>query len=154
MKKRTDFLVYIAVLAIFALFLILGLQLEYLKAKQVPLIAVSIGLAAIAAGFISTAITKGELVEGDTIEGGRGKEGSLQGWRRYTIFAWLAVVYVSFFILGITIGSGLFTGAYMKFYGARWWVALLFTFITPAFVYLLFDVALGLYLYNGIFLPT
>ena len=153
MKKKTNLLMFIVVLAILALFLTLSIQLEYLKAKQVPLIAVGIGLAATIAGLISTAVTKGEPVEGRRIDEGP-EEAGILGWRRYMIFAWLAVVYLTFAVFGIVIGTGLFVGLYMKFYGARWWVALIFAIITPAFIYLLFKVLLGVYLYNGLFLPA
>ena len=153
MKKRTSLLIFIVVLAILALFLTLSIQLEYLKAKQVPLIAISIGLAATIAGLISTAVTKEEIVEGKSIDE-KGSEEGLQGWRRYMILPWLIVVYVTFAVFGLIIGSGLFVGSYMKFYGARWWVALIFALVTPAFFYSVFKVALGLYLYNGLFFPS
>ena len=153
MSKRKSLLIFVVVLAVLVFFLTLSIQLEYLKAKQVPLIAVGIGLTATIAGLIRTAVTKGEIAEGKSIDK-KGSEEGLQGWRRYMILPWLIVVYVTFAVFGLIIGSGLFVGSYMKFYGARWWVALIFALVTPAFIYSVFKVALGLYLYNGLFFPS
>ena len=154
MKRRTDLYSFIVTLAILTLFLVLTIGLEYPKAQHVPYIAVSIGLVATIAGLLKTIVLKGEYVEGVRFDERPGDGEGLQGWRRYMVIAWLVIVYVAFAVFGIIIGTGLFVGSFMKFYGARWWVALTFTIIAPAFIYLLFKVALGLYLYNGVFLPS
>ena len=150
MKGRSNLFSYIVALAVMTLFLVLTIRLEFPKAQHVPYIAVSIGLLATVIGLARTVLLKEELVA----DGSMGEEEGLQGWRRYMVFGWLAIVYVTFAVFGIIIGTGLFVGSFMKFYGARWWVALTFTIIAPAFIYLLFKVALGLYLYNGVFLPA
>jgi len=150
MKGRSNLYSYVVALAIMILFLVLIIKLEYPVAQYMPYLAVGIGLLATVIGLARTILLKEELVA----DGSMGEEEGLQGWRRHMVFIWLAVVGVTFAVFGIVIGAGLFVGSYMKFYGARWWVALTFAIIAPAFIYLLFKVALGLYLYNGVFLPS
>lgn len=155
MKGRSNLYSYIVALAVMTLFLVLVIRLEFPKAQHVPYIAVGLGLVATVIGLARTVLLKEELVAGSrSDEASMKAEAGLQGWRRHMVLVWLAVVYVTFMVFGIVIGTGLFVGSYMKFYGARWWVAVLFSIITPAFIYLLFKVALGLYLYNGLFMRS
>ena len=155
MKGRSNLYSYVVVLAVMIFLLVLTIRLEYPMAQYMPYLGVSIGLLAAVIGLVRTVLLKEELVAGVRSDEARmEEEGGLQGWRRYMLLVWLAVVYMTFMVFGIVIGTGLFVGSYMKFYGARWWVAALFTIITPAFIYLLFKVALGLYLYNGLFFPS
>lgn len=155
MKGRSNLYSYIVALAVMTLFLILVIGLEYPKAQHVPYIAVSLGLAATIAGLLRAVLIKEELVTAlRSDEASMETEEGLRGWRKHMVLVWLVVVYVTFAVFGIVIGTGIFVGSYMKFYGARWWVAILFTIITPAFIYLLFKVALGLYMYNGLFMRS
>ena len=155
MKGRSNLYSYVVVLAVMIFLLVLTIRLEYPMAQYMPYLGVSIGLLAAVIGLVRTVLLKEALVAGVRSDEARMEaEEGLQGWRRYMVFVWLAVVYVTFAVFGIVIGTGLFVGSYMKFYGARWWIAVLFAIVTPAFIYLLFKVALGLYLYNGLFLPS
>lgn len=155
MKGRSNLYSYIVALAVMTSLLVMIIRLEYPMAQHVPYIAVGLGLAATIAGLLRAVLIKEKLVTALRSDEVRMEaEEGLQGWRRHMILVWLAVVYVTFAVFGIIIGTGLFVGSYMKFYGARWWVAVLFAIVTPAFIYLLFKVALGLYLYNGLFMRS
>jgi hypothetical protein len=151
MIRRTELLTYSVALAVFLMFLYMTFQLEYYHAQRLPFLALGIGIAFTVAGIIRTSTAKETELQASAVRV-RGEEET--SWRKYLIFAWLAAVFLAFYVFGIVLGTAVFVGLYTKFYGARWWASLLFAVFTAAFIFLLFGFALGVYLYNGLFLPA
>ena len=154
MKMRKESYGHLVTIAVMLFFLSLTLMLERFPAKIVPLIAIAIGLAAAIIGLARSVQVGDEEVRGvpagETVKVRAGR----QKWQSYMILAWLAGLYLLLYIFGILIGGALFILPFMRFHGVRWWVALVFTVVTPAFIYALFGVVLEVYLYQGLFLSS
>jgi len=154
MKIRLDSHAYsfIVVIVILLFLFSLTLRWELFPAKLLPWIAISATFICAVVGLVRRILAKERAGE-DTERVGWGQEGG-RGWRGYMILVWIVGLYVVFYVFGILIGTALFVLPYMKFHGTRWWVAAMFAILTPAFIYGLFKVVLGVYLYNGLFLPS
>ena len=139
MKIRSDAYSYIAVMAIMLVFIGLSLRMEYFSAKVIPLViaGLSFGLAAIGlAREVWGKAKSGQIGE----MGGRAE--SSESWAQYLVIGvWGAGFFLTIYLLGFIIAIPLFIFTSMKFRGTRWWVAILFAIITPAFIYGLFELA-------------
>ncbi len=148
MKRRSDSYSYIAVMAIMLVFIGLSLGMEYFSAKVIPLIiaGLSFGLAAIGLTREIWGKARPEIIN-ETVGGAEATE----SWPQYLIIgAWGAGFFLAIYLLGFFIAIALFILSSMKFRGTRWWVAILFTIITPAFIYGLFELTLQIELYRGL----
>jgi hypothetical protein len=148
MKIRSDSYSYMAVMVIMLVFIGLSLRMEYFSAKVIPLIiaGISFGLAAIGLAKEVWGKARTELIG----EMGGGAEAT-ESWGRYLVIgAWGAGFFLAIYLLGFFIAITLFILSSMRFRGTRWWVAILFAIITPAFIYGLFELALQIELYRGL----
>ncbi len=148
MKIRSDAYSYIAVMAIMLVFIGLSLGMEYFSAKVIPLIIAGISFILAAIGLARDIWGKArpELIG----EMGGGAEAT-ESWPQYLVIgAWGAGFFMTIYLLGFFIAMPLFVLSSMKFRGTRWWVAILFAIITPAFIYGLFELTLQIELYRGL----
>lgn len=150
MKIRSGAYSYIAVMVIMLVFIGLSLRMEYFSAKVIPLVIAGLSFSLAAIGFAREVWgkTKSELVS----DMGGGAE-TAEGWFQYLVIGlWGAGFFLAIYLLGFFIAMPLFIFSSMKFRGTRWWVAILFAIITPAFIYGLFELALQIELYRGLLL--
>ena len=148
MKIRSDAYSYIAVMVIMLVFIGLSLRMEYFSAKVIPLViaGLSFGLAAIGLAREVWGKAKSELIG----EMGGGAEAA-ESWSQYLVIGVSgARFFLVIYLFGFFIAMPLFIFSSMKFRGTRWWVAILFAIITPAFIYGLFERALQIELYRGL----
>ncbi len=126
----------------------LSLGMEYFSAKVIPLIiaGISFSLAAIGLAREIWGKARPEIID----ETGGGAEAT-ESWSQYLVIgAWGVGFFLTIYLLGFFIAIALFVLSAMKFRGTRWWVAILFTIITPAFIYGLFELTLQIELYRGL----
>ena len=148
MKIRSDAYSYIAVMAIMLVFIGLSLGMEYFSAKVIPLIIAGISFSLAAIGLARE--IWGKAGPGIINETGGGAEAT-ESWSQYlAIGTWGAGFFLAIYLLGFFIAIALFILSSMKFRGTRWWVAVIFTIITPAFIYGLFELTLQIELYRGL----
>ena len=147
-RIRSDAYSYIALMAIMVVFLGLALAMEHSSAKMIPLIigSLSFGIAAIGLARVLWGKTKPE-----TIDETGGEEEATESWRQYLAVGALGVgFYLVIYLLGFFIAIALFIPSTMKFRGTSWLVTIIFTIITPAIIYGLFELALRVELYRGL----
>ena len=114
---------------------------------MLPLVISGITLCLAAVGF-GREISK----KNSTTETGEVEEAGVS-WVRYLVLgAWGVGLYVVFFLFGLYIGFFLFIISATKLLGARWWVAMTSTVLVLAFVWVIFEFALRIELYRGLFL--
>ncbi len=148
MKIRSDAYSYIAVMAIMLVFIGLSLSMEYFSAKVIPLIIAGISFSLAAIGLAREIWGKAgpEIID----ETGGGAEAT-ESWAQYLVIgAWGVGFFLTIYLLGFFIAIALFVLSSMKFRGTRWWVAILFAIVTPAFIYGLFELTLQIELYRGL----
>ena len=74
-----------------------------------------------------------------------------ESWLRYgVLFAWLVGLFLAVYLAGFLVAIPLFILSYMKTHGAKWHVAIIFAILVTAIVYGVFEVALKVYLYEGL----
>ena len=147
MKIRSSTHGYIAALIVALFFLILSLRMEHFSSQVLPLI-ISGATFCLAAVGLGREISK-KASTNETSEAGEARV----SWVSYLVLgAWGVGLYVVFFLFGLYIGFFLFIISATKLLGARWWVAMTSTVLVLAFVWVIFEFALRIELYRGLFL--
>jgi len=126
---------------------------EHFESKVLPILVSGAVFPLAAIGFwrevkagakAGVAATKGETDRSQATE---------ERWQGYLLnSAWIVGFALGIHLLGFLIAITLFILTYMKWSGIRWPVALIFAAATPAVIYSLFELALGIDLYKGLLL--
>ncbi len=152
MKLRPSSYSLIAIMVIALAFIVSSLRLEYFESKLLPLLfgsAVFILAAVELSRELGTKAKPGNEVGGGN-EAEAGAEAGV-GARSYLIAGgWIVGFLVGISLFGFVIAIALFIFSYMKTHGTRWLVAIIFAVITTAVLYGVFDVLLGVDLYQGL----
>ena len=151
MKMRGSSYFYIVIMVIMLVIIGLSLRMEYIESKLLPLIIGGLIFVLAAVGL------RREILAGDereaTVAGGETtrREEAGGGWRGYLYTgAWVVGFFLAIYLLGFIIAIPLFIFSYMKSYGTRWLVAIIFTILTPLLIYGLFELTLHVILYRGL----
>ena len=146
-KVRGDAYHYLAIMVITAGFIGAALGMPFL-AKVVPLAVAGITFSLAAVGMAREIWGKARPEADVAVLGVEETTGSL---RQYLVIGALGVGFLlAVYLLGLLIASALFTLSAMKLLGIKWWVAILFTIVTPAIIYGLIELALRIELYRGL----
>lgn len=153
MKSRTNFYVYIVIMAMMVCVIGVALVMEKLEDKLLPLIFG--GIAFVIAGIGSWK----EYVAGRNLGGGIAEKETeemkefREHWRLgLSAGVWIVSFFVAIWLLGFIISVPLFVIFYMKSHGARWRSAILYGCVTLVAVYGIFEWALEVKLYRGLLL--
>lgn len=140
MKRTGSFYSLIVFMVICLVFIGLSLRLEYSDPKLLPILVASIAFILAGIGLRQEMLARDKPETEDR-----------EGWRRYMVIgAWIVGFTLAIYMLGFIIASALFLLSYMKSHGARWLVAVTVTILIPASIYSLFELALGVTLYQGV----
>ena len=141
----------IVIMAVMLAVIISSLKMEYFESKLLPLTfsIVIFVLAAIRLRKELSARSKtGTTVSGDEV--GREEE-AREGWRGYLIIgAWVVGFFSAIYLLGFILAIALLVFFHMKTHGTRWLVAIIFTLLTPALIYTVFEFLLEVRLHQGL----
>ena len=144
---------YFLIVIMVAMLAIIGLALmmEYAASKLLPLILGSIVF--ILAGIgLAREILPGQnrKATASGTETGGGEETG-ERWSRYLLNgAWLAGFVLGIHLLGFIISIPVFLLAYMRWLGTKWLTSIACAVLTPLLIYVIFEVALDLDLYQGL----
>jgi len=155
MKLTGNAYVYIAVLVIM-IFVILwsALVMKHMQSNLLPLLFGSIVFILAAIG-LGNEIRSGGKQKTTAPEGAKaGREETEESWRGYLVHgAWLGGFILGIYLLGFMIAIPLFVLSYMKKLGTRWVTAIIWAIVSPAVIYVAFNVALDIDLHRGLLLP-
>ncbi len=151
MKLRANSYVFIAIMAIMILVIIVSLGMTHLEDMLLPLI-VSSSILVIAGIGLGKELRAGRNlgttgVERETAELKEARE----NWRLGLLAGlWITGFFFVVWFLGFLIAIPAFVISYMKSHGTRWYVAILYGFVTLAALYGIFELALQIKLYRGL----
>ena len=154
MKLTSNAYLYIVILAIM-LFVILWslLGMEFFESKLLPLLFSSIVFILAAIGLGNEVMAGGKRKTGATKSEESRREESGEKWGGSLLnLAWFSGFILGIYFIGFIIAIPLFILTYMKWLGTRWVVAIIWAIVTPAVIYGVFEVALGIDLYRGLLL--
>ena len=149
MKKiRSRAYHYLAIMVIMAGFASVALGMEHFLAKLVPLTVAGITFSLAAIGMAREIWGEARPEADVAVLSVEETSGSLV---QYLVIGALGVgLLLAVYLLGLLIASALFILLTMKLLGIKWWVAILFTIVTPAFIYGFIELALKIELYRGL----
>lgn len=136
---------YLGIMILMVSIIAWSLRMEYFESKLLPIIV---------AGGVFVMSGAGMWHESQKARQAApvAKQEKLASRRGYALaIAWVAAFFLGILFLGYIIAIALFVLAYMKSHGSRWPVAIGLAIITPAFMYIVFELALKIELFRGLF---
>jgi len=125
--------------------------MEYFSAKIVPLIIGGIVTFLAVIGLIREIIGKRASETTTSQDEAEDVAESGESWLRYGVLgAWLVGLFLAVYLVGFLVAIPLFILSYMKTHGAKWHVAIIFAGLVTVIVWVVFEVALKVYLYEGL----
>ena len=146
-KPNMDAYIYILVIAVMLAVIAMSLGLPYLASKMLPLIVSGMVLIAASIGLGKELFARHEAAQ-DTSQEEESK-GSRLGYLIHG--GWVVAFFTGIYLVGFLISMPVFILLYMKRLGARWRTSALFAVVTPLIIWGLFERAIGLVLYRGLF---
>jgi len=152
MKMKESAWVFVAVMLIMATIIIYTLTITGgIESKSLPLLASGLCFVLAAAGFLRE-VTAKSFKETATEDHEGKKEAKIENWRGYLInMAWALGFLLGIYFIGLIPSIFIFVLFYMKFLGTKWRTAIICGVLTPLFIYLVFERAIGIVLYRGLF---
>jgi len=149
MKIRSGSYLLMAIIAIVLFIFFYSLRMEHWKTKLLPLILSGVIL------FLTSIELGKELLGKNAAGEARASESeptdSAATMRGYlTAGAWVLGFLLCIVFLGFFVAIPLFTIAYMKLHGTKWWLAILFAVCSLGLMYLLSEPLAGIPLYRGL----
>ena len=154
MKIKGSSYFFMVIMAFMLVAIGLSLRMEYFESKLLPLV---IGGAVFVLSAIGLwrEILAGKKQEAAVTEGDTTKvteEEAKESWRGYLLAgAWVVGFFLGIYLVGFVIAIPVFVLFYMKSHGTRWLVAITFAALTTVLIYGVFEFALGVDLYRGLF---
>lgn len=139
----------LVIMAVMLLVVGSSLRMVYFKSKLLPIVVGSIV-------FILAAVElrKEACAVADLTSTGVGAAVTGEAQRRrlayYSTAAWVLSFLVAIYLIGFLIAIPLFIVFYMKSHQLRWTTSVVFAVVTWAFVYGVFELAVGIELYRGL----
>lgn len=150
MKIRRDVYVYIGVMVLMLVIIGNALTMRYFSSKMLPLLISGTIFFLAAIQLSRELLTKGEpkaSVSEEVTGGGERKE----TWYGYSLVsAYVIGFFLTIYLLNFIIAIPLFILAYMKTHGTRWRVAITSAIVITVLIYVVFELALDLELYQGL----
>ena len=150
MKMRRETYVYIGVMVLMLVITGNALTMVYFSSKMLPLIisGAIFFLAAIQLSREFLAKTRPEKTLTEEVAGGGERK---ETWYGYSLVsAYVVGFFLAIYLLNFIIAIPLFTLAYMKTHGTRWRVAITSAIVITVLIYVIFELALDLNLYQGL----
>jgi len=149
MKKLSiDAYIFILVIAVMLAVIAISLTMPYLASKMLPLMVSSIVLIAAAIGLRKELSASPKAAKASGKKDGTDKAGRLG----YLIHGgWVVAFFTAIYLVGFLVSMPLFMLFYMKWLGARWRTSFIFAVLTPLIIWAIFERAIGLELYRGLF---
>jgi hypothetical protein len=147
MRGRSYFL--IVIMAIMLVIIISSLRMDYFKSKLLPILVSSFVFILAAVELKREAFQENEQ-EARAIRGGVREEAKQRGHAYLTAGAWVIGFTIAVYLIGFIIAIPLFVFSYMKSHGIGWIKAITFAILTVAFIYGIFEFAVGIILYPGL----
>lgn len=146
---RKDTYVYIGVMVLMLVIIGNALTMVYLSSKLLPLIISGIVfvLAAIQLSREFLARNKPKATVTEETMGGGGEE-TWQGYSMVSVY--IIGFFVTIYLLNFIIAIPMFTLVYMKKHGTRWRVTIISAAVITVLIYVVFELALNLNLYQGL----
>ncbi|MFC1980600.1 tripartite tricarboxylate transporter TctB family protein [Chloroflexota bacterium] len=152
MKLRGSSYFLIIVMAVILAVIIISLRMEHLESKLLPLIFSSIAFILAGVALRSEILARSKPETTVTGEEGAREEAGV-GLRRYLLAgAWVLGFFLAIYLVGYIIAIPLFIFAYMKSHNTGWLATIIFTVLTPAIIYGIFELVLEVDLYPGLLL--
>ena len=154
MKLRANSYVYIIIILLM-LFVVLWslLRMESFESKLLPLLFGSIVFILAVIGLGNEILAGGKPKTTATESQASKREETGERWGGYLANgSWLAGFILGIYLLGFIIAIPLFVLSYMKWLGTRWITAIIWSIVSPAIIYGVFEVALDVDLYRGLLL--
>ena len=150
MKMRKDTYVYIGVMVLMLVIIGNALTMVYLSSKLLPLIISGTVFVLAAIQLSRELLAKNKpkaTVTEETMGGGEKKE----TWYGYSLISIYVIgFFLTIYLLNFIIAIPLFALVYMKKYGTRWRVAIISAVVITVLIYVIFEFALDLNLYQGL----
>ncbi len=149
MKMKGNSYFLMVIMAIMLVIVGSSLRMDYFKSKLLPILVGSI-VFILAAVALKQEIfpAKRQAAAGTGLRAGG--EVKQTGRAYLTAWAWVIGFFVAIYLIGFIIAIPLFILAYMKSHRIGWATAVTFAILTVAFVYGVFDLAVGINLYPGL----
>jgi hypothetical protein len=150
MKLKEYHIAYLPFVALSLLFIALSLSLKDLDSKLLPLLFAGVMLIASFIGlWQENSAEKQKTAAG---EDSTGAEQEKTNWFHYIRDgAWLVGFVLVIYFAGFLVAMPVYTLAYTRLNGTKWWVAITLAVIVTLSIYLSFERAVGLNLYRGMF---
>jgi len=149
MKMRSGSYLLLAIIGVVLFIFFYSLRMAHWKTKLLPLI-----LSGIIFFLASIELGKeffGKKIVGETQASEAGATDTAATMRGYLIAgAWVLGFLLCIVFMGFFVAIPLFTIAYMKLHGTKWWLAILFAACSLGLMYLLSEPLAGIPLYRGI----
>ena len=149
MKIRPSSYLLMAIIAIVLFIIFYSLQMAHWKTKLLPLILSGIILFLASIELGKELFGKNDVKKPPAPEAEPGASAATM--RGYLIAgAWVLGFLLCIVLLGFFVAIPLFTIAYMKLHGTKWWLAILFAVCSLGLMYLLSEPLAGIPLYRGL----
>jgi Tripartite tricarboxylate transporter TctB family len=149
MKLRGNSYFLMVIMAIMLVIVGSSLRMDYFKSKLLPILVGSI-VFILAAVALKQEILPANRQAGAGIGLRAGGEVKQTGRAYLIAWAWVIGFLIAIYLIGFVIAIPLFILAYMNSHGIGWIKAVIFAILTVAFVYGIFDLAVGINLYPGL----
>ncbi len=141
----------IAIMVIMLLIIGVSLGIEFFASKLLPIVFSSIGIVLAAIQLARENKEKPTTAKSGTeVDISKKTRDEWRGYLRNGV--WLGGFVLGIYFLGIITALPLFILSYMKWLGSRWRVAIPFAIVTTTFIYVVFQLVLELYFYQGLLL--
>ena len=149
-KLNSSSYILIVIMAFMIAIIVASLRMEWLSAKLIPLVFASFVFILAVAQLVKEIVARGKaetVVGGETCTG----EKSDETRRHLFVAAWILGLLVAIYLVGFVVSVPIFILCYMKRNGSRWLTAILSAIVFTAVIYFVFELALELPLYQGLF---
>jgi hypothetical protein len=149
MKIRASSCFLIVIMAMMLATIGYALRMDYFKSKLLPIVVSSIVFI-----LAAVALKQEGLTAKEQKINGIGLSASQEPKERRHAYLFTGIWVISFtlaiYLVGFLIAIPLFIFAYMRSHGIDWFTAIIFAILTPAFIYGIFEFAVGITLYPGL----
>ena len=151
MRMKQDIYIYTGVIVLMLGIIVNALTMEYFSSRMLPLIisGTIFILAAIqlSRGLLARGAPKVAAEDEETKGGGEKKE----TWYGYMLVsAYVVGFFLLIYLLNFIVAIPIFTLVYMKTHDTKWRVAIPFAIVITVLIYVIFELALNLDLYQGL----
>jgi hypothetical protein len=149
MKMRGNSYFLMVIMAIMLVIVGSSLRMDYFKSKLLPILIGSI-VFVLAAVALKQEIFPANRQAAAGIELRAGEKDKQRGRAYLIAWAWVIAFLMAIYLIGFFIAIPVFIFCFMASHGIGWIKAITFAIVTVAFVYGIFEFAVGITLYPGL----